>query len=282
MNKTVLLVLILALSVSLMGCDYVNEDDLADLEALFIVPEDSVPVVVDDAVIAADGVSLASWNLQIFGTTKAGKPEVMSFYQEKLNSYDLVFVQEIRDSSDTAFWELCALFPGYDCLVSQRDGRSSSQEQTGVLFNPSKVNVVEFSNIADPSDVWERSPTLAKVAVDNVTFDFYVVHLKPDDVASELFYLEQIVSSKVVPVVIIGDLNADCTYYKPEVHTEFDTWNWIIGDSQDTTTASTDCAYDRIIANDLAVPYISSVGVDSSGINKTFSDHYLINAKVIV
>jgi hypothetical protein len=46
-------------------------------------------------------IKLASFNLQIFGTTKAGKPEVMSVLSKIIRNYDVIETQEIRDSF---FW----------------------------------------------------------------------------------------------------------------------------------------------------------------------------------
>jgi len=51
-------------------------------------------------------------------------------------------------------------------------------------------------------------------------------------------------------ILIMGDLNADCKYASDsdlrrlELRTDR-RFTWLIGDDVDTTTTSTDCAYDR-------------------------------------
>ena len=47
-------------------------------------------------------VKLAAFNLQIFGTSKADKPEVMDVLSKTIRNFDIVAVQEIRDASQTA------------------------------------------------------------------------------------------------------------------------------------------------------------------------------------
>jgi len=49
-------------------------------------------------------------------------------------------------------------------------------------------------------------------------------------------------------ILIMGDLNADCDFFNPrDPHSlrEDPPFAWLIGDDVDTTTTSTDCAYDR-------------------------------------
>ena len=50
--------------------------------------------------------SIASWNLHIFGETKAGKPELLSYYADKLSEYDVFIIQEIRNKEGTAIQKL--------------------------------------------------------------------------------------------------------------------------------------------------------------------------------
>ena len=56
---------------------------------------------------------------------------------------------------------------------------------------------------------------------------------------------------------------------------DFDEWNYLIEDNDDTTVKSTDCAYDRIILNDDAFEEYENHGIDKS-ITEDKSDHYLV------
>ena len=163
--------------------------------------------------------------------------------------------------------------PNYDCLISDRDGRSTSKEQIGVL---TKLNTRKaISTLQDPEDVWERSPVLFNQEINGVKWYFYINHLKPDDVKAEMFALDQEVEHDVdKPIVIIGDLNADCRYYDSVKEDELDDWWWLIKHTEDTTSGKTDCAYDRILMNVEAEKYYLGHGIHP--VPQEMSDHYLI------
>ncbi len=84
-------------------------------------------------------VKLAAFNLQIFGTSKADKPEVMGVLSKTIRNFDIVAVQEIRDASQTALPALRNSVndmagPKYDFVVSDRLGRTTSKEQYAYNF----------------------------------------------------------------------------------------------------------------------------------------------------
>lgn len=221
-----------------------------------------------------NGLKIANWNLQIFGISKASNDNLMNFYKEKINDYDIIFIQEIRDESGTAFKKLCSLLDGYECLISSRAGRTNSKEQYGVIYNNSiKVNYLKDYN-PDLQNRWERPPIEVNFNLDEFNLTIFNIHIKPDDVKNELNYLEDIALNKEY-TMIIGDLNMDCSYYSAEIETEFDNWNWIINDKEDTTSGNSNCAYDRIIVSDLLKTKIIRYGIEKD-INKEQSDHYLV------
>ncbi len=86
-----------------------------------------------------DTLKLGAFNLQIFGTTKAGKPEVMEILSKIIRNYDVIAVQEIRDASQTALPALRDIVnsngANYDFVVSDRLGRTTSKEQYAYLYN---------------------------------------------------------------------------------------------------------------------------------------------------
>ena len=77
---------------------------------------------------------IANWNLQIFGKEKASNNELLNFYADKISRNDIIFIQEIRDISGTAFPKLCSALIEYSCINSSRAGRSSSKEQVGIIY----------------------------------------------------------------------------------------------------------------------------------------------------
>lgn len=224
--------------------------------------------------------TIANWNLQIFGQSKASNPLVLDFYDSKISKYDIIFVQEIRDVSGTAFPKLCSMLEGYKCNISMRDGRTDSKEQIGIIYREG-YELLLLNELPDPNDVWERSPIMTVFNVSGLVFTIYNAHLKPDDVKSELTALYHAVNNGNIfgNIVVLGDFNAACNYYNT-TDTVFDDWNWLITDNADTTVAKTDCAYDRIIVNNPMMDHVVTSIIDSAGINTTFSDHYLVAVEV--
>jgi hypothetical protein len=85
--------------------------------------------------------------------------------------------------------------------------------------------------------------------------------------------------------IVVGDLNADCSYFNENSQSPLKSsdYYWIINNSVDTTTKSTDCTYDRIIITTPAITdYTGNSGVFrfDSAYNLNYdstiaiSDHY--------
>ncbi len=53
-------------------------------------------------------MTIANWNLQIFGDAKA---HLVPVYASIIDDYNITFVQEIRDADLSAFIQLCAALP---------------------------------------------------------------------------------------------------------------------------------------------------------------------------
>jgi len=221
---------------------------------------------------------IANWNLQIFGKSKASKPELMEFYEKTLeNKYDIIFIQEIRDKSQTAFASLCDRFEEYNCLVSSRAGQSTSKEQYGIIYKKGIEASIRDYNRGAYTEQFNRPPVAVDFRIDSYSFTALNIHTDPDVVPEEIGFLESVIleNEKSSNIILLGDLNADCNYYNNNKETHFDSWNWKIGDDKDTTVSQTDCAYDRIILNDGMNEEFISYGIFDE-INKSQSDHYLI------
>lgn len=225
-------------------------------------------------------LQIANWNLQIFGKSKSEDLNLMESYASKIRTYDIIFIQEIRDISGESFVQLCNMLQAnYDCQISSRAGRTTSKEQYGVIYRKGIVaSLIDYN--PDISDRWERPPIQVNFRVENITYTIWNIHTKPDDVNSELKYLEDVISQDG-NVILMGDLNVDCDYYDPIVQPDFDTWNWVIPDTADTTVSSTNCAYDRIIMDTGAYSHLVNWGIDKQ-VSTQQSDHYLVWAEVTI
>jgi endonuclease/exonuclease/phosphatase family metal-dependent hydrolase len=226
-------------------------------------------------------IKIASWNLQIFGQSKASNSTLLDRYASIMKDYDVVFVQEIRDSSGTAFAALCQRMANYSCINSSRAGRSSSKEQYGLMFRPS-VQLVQWTDYNPAqSSLFERPPAEAKLRIGNYLLDAYIIHVKPSNVSAELYELQSLVPDRG-NVMLLGDFNADCSYFEHSQHADlFANWTWAVADGEDTTVAASNCTYDRILLNANASAEYARHGVLKSGITPDLSDHYLVWVEII-
>ena len=225
-----------------------------------------------NAPLNQNSIKIANWNLQIFGDSKASNSTLMSFYVNKITNYDIIFIQEIRDADGSSFDSLCGMLSNYKCSISSRAGRSSSKEQYGVIYKKEMIIEEVKDYNPDVEDRWERPPIRIKV----YNMSIYNIHIKPENVKEELYYLEQLIP-KETNTIVLGDFNMDCSYYNTESNSEFDTWTPTVPDTSDTTVSSNECAYDRLFYYDT---HIINSGIDRESITKDISDHYLIWAEI--
>lgn len=228
-------------------------------------------------------LSIAAWNLQIFGDKKESDVALLSLIKEKISPYDIVFLQEIRDADGSSAQRLCSLFWDRICLISDRAGRSNSKEQY-VLILRNDTRILSWTDFTpELQDVFERPPLLAHISIQNYTLVLVGTHVKPDDARNEILALESLIDYVVGEnqrVIVLGDMNADCSYYDRDRDDGFDRWRWVI--DADTTTGKSVCAYDRILINGPFSHEIVDAGVDMVDIDSSVSDHGIVWVKLAV
>jgi len=213
-----------------------------------------------------DTIAIASFKIQVFGKTKAGKPEVMSILARIIHQFDIVAIQEIRDKSGTAMEkleaEVDALGVDYEYVTGPRLGRTESKEQYAYMYRPDRVVYVGSYTFPVAQDIFHREPFVGKFAANNGDFDFLLlnIHTNPDEATAEMNALPIAVEDAKVrfseekDFIVLGNLNADC----PRQGNYFDEndltsslrstmFTWLIDNSMDTNLAQSSCTYDRII-----------------------------------
>lgn len=272
---------------------YLRGRDIVDIP---ITPD--VPTPTED-----DTIKIAAFNIQIFGRTKRAKTEVMDVLADTVREFDVVLVQEIRDSSETTapifLDHINALDgPDYDFIRSERLGRSSSKEAYAYFYNTETVSYLDGTAHVwkDTSDVFEREPYIAQFKAGMFDFTLVGIHTKPDDTAHEIGNLtvvfDALQENDDKDIIVMGDFNADGSYYDEDDMGQplrDSSYTWVIGDDVDTMT-KTDWTYDRIVLLDST--YSSEYVSDSSGVydfqtiyglNQTFtedvSDHFPVYAE---
>jgi len=253
---------------------------------------------------------VGAFNIQVFGVTKMGKPQVVDVLKKILVRYHVVLIQEIRDASDTAIRDLLrevnSMGQGsFQMMLSERLGRTSSKEQYAYFYRVGVVSVVTSHQWPDVKDEFERPPyTVRFRPTSNYAvgdFGFMGIHVKPDDAVKEIDRLVDVYNSvnslwSLPHILIGGDLNAACTYVRPadwaNIRLRTDSrFLWTIGDNADTTVTTTNCAYDRLVlaGSRLQTNYVSGSAVvhrfdTIQGISNALaletSDHYPVELRL--
>lgn len=175
---------------------------------------------------ASESIRIATFNIQVFGTTKADKPHVMEILSQVIRRYDIVAIQEIRSLDQTVLPRLVDLVNAdgrrYDFVLGPRLGRTSSKEQYAFVYNTASIELDASAvyTVDDPDDLLHRPPLVAGFrargppAEQAFTFTLVNIHTDPDEVADELNVLDDVFRAvrrdgrDEDDVILLGDLNA--------------------------------------------------------------------------
>ncbi|MDH5795281.1 MAG: endonuclease/exonuclease/phosphatase family protein [Candidatus Bathyarchaeota archaeon] len=260
----------------------------------------------EDLVEERTTVKIAAFNIQIFGRAKREKEDVMATLVGIAREFDIVLVQEIRDSSEqTAPYFLQRINemegPRYEYVRSERLGRTTSKEAYAYFYNNETVEFIQGSAYVynDADDVFEREPYIAKFRSSNFDFILIGIHTKPDDAYAEIGNLTLVVLSvqeaepEEKDIIVMGDFNADGDYFdeddasNPFRASEF---YWLIANDMITMT-KTPYTYDRIVLSNAtwSHEYIAGTagvfcfdqeyGIDNVTLVRAVSDHYPVFAE---
>lgn len=142
-------------------------------------------------------IRVASFNIQTFGTSKAGKSSVMDALARIFLEFDVVAVQEIKGDPavpiNALFSRIHAMGGRYNAVVSEPLGRTSQTERYGFIWDTSRMRFVVGSDYLiddEPGDRMHREPYVAtfETRVNPVdsrrpfSFTLINVHTDPDEV----------------------------------------------------------------------------------------------------
>jgi deoxyribonuclease-1-like protein len=172
-------------------------------------------------------IKIASFNIQVFGTSKLQKTPVMQVLADVVRRFDLVAIQEIRSVDDTVVPQFVALINAtgvrYDAVIGPRLGRTNSKEQYAMLYDTSRIEVDPSSvyTVPDPQDLLHREPLVARFRPRGVppnqafTFSLVNIHTDPDETVTELNALADVFvgvqqnGSGEDDVILLGDINVN-------------------------------------------------------------------------
>lgn len=174
-----------------------------------------------------DTITIASFNIQVFGTSKMRKPKVMEVIVKIIRRFDLVAIQETRSKDDSVIPKFVQMINAdgsqYHYVIGPRLGRSSSKEQYVYVYNTTRIEFDPQSvlTISDPADLMHREPLLThfkvRTADPSRAFTFWLmnIHTDPDEVPTEVDALADAFVSVQQQgwgeddLILLGDLNAD-------------------------------------------------------------------------
>jgi deoxyribonuclease-1-like protein len=250
---------------------------------------------------------LATFNLHIFGPTKASRPAWLADVAAIIRRYDLVAVQEIIDVSGRAPARLLDAInetgdPVYEIALSPRTGREpddrDAQEQYAYFFRTDTIAVVGESTLFDDSahDYFQREPYLSRFSMrsSGASFVLMNIHTRPRAAVSEIAAMEHVFAwaqerfAGEEVFIALGDFNAGCGYATEQdldalpIHGE--AYDWVVPHSADTNVAGSACAYDRIVISSPS----GNLVVEDWGVDRAFdeaeplSDHYPVWVTLIL
>ncbi|MCO6454941.1 MAG: endonuclease/exonuclease/phosphatase family protein [Pirellulaceae bacterium] len=172
-------------------------------------------------------IRIASFNIQVLGATKLGKPHVMDILARTVRQFDVVAIQEVRSRSQdvlpTFVDRINETGRHYDYVIGPRQGRTDSKEQFAFIFDRATIELdrLQTYSVEDPDDLLHRPPLVAAFrvrgppAADAFTFTLVNVHTDPDEVDAELDLLDDVFrliqndGRGEDDIIMLGDFNAD-------------------------------------------------------------------------
>ncbi len=172
-------------------------------------------------------IRIASFNIQVFGNTKASKPYVMQELADIVNQFDVVAIQEVRSKDEYLIPNFVQLVNRsgrrFDHVIGPRVGYTTSKEQYVFLFDTQKVEIDHQSvyTVSDPDGLLHREPLVATFRARGVdpdqafTFTLVNMHTDPDiaiqemDVLAEVYKVVRRSSRGEDDIIMLGDFNVD-------------------------------------------------------------------------
>lgn len=211
---------------------------------------------------AKGSIRVASFNIQVFGTTKSKKAHVMDLLARIVRQFDVVAVQEVRSVDQDVVPNFVDLINSdgaqYDYVIGPRLGRTHSKEQYTFIYDMTTVEVdrSQLYTVDDPDDVLHREPLVGWFRVrgpppdEAFTFTLVNIHTDPDETKQELDALDDVYhvvrddGRQEDDVIVLGDLNVDVEHLGQLGQISGITW--VISGATKTNTRGTK-QYDNIV-----------------------------------
>lgn len=234
-----------------------------------------------------EGYLIGSYNLERFTVTKADNEHLSQGYEQAMNDYSIIALQEIDDNGDTAFREFMqAYMPRYSYEISDEVGESD-KERYAFIWNEDVTIIGKAHMFTDVTDSFLRDPYMIHTKIGENTMVIINTHIDAGVAKREIDLLVKVAKYAREyydedNIIIVGTMYNDCYYTDGDFSSDY---TEVIDTNMDTTTTRSDCSYDRIYS-DAAIDIIKA-GVDmfdddgiSEPLMKAMSDHHMVYMKV--
>ncbi|XP_016344124.1 deoxyribonuclease-1 [Sinocyclocheilus anshuiensis] len=257
---------------------------------------------------------IGAFNIKSFGDSKASNATLLDIITKVVHRYDIVLIQEVRDSDLTATNKLMQSVNGgsspyeYQYIVSEPLGRSTYKERYLFIYRSQTVSVAKSFQYDDGcescgTDTFNREPFVVMFSSNTAVREFALIpqHTSPEVAVKEIDALHDVVLDtrqrlNTNNIMLLGDFNAGCSYVsnsdwsKIRLHTD-QSYTWLIPDSADTTVTHTNCPYDRIVATSDMMKGVSAGSaqvfdfMQDHGLSQSWalavSDHFPVEVKLL-
>ena len=177
-------------------------------------------------------ITIASYNIQVFGTTKVGDRWVLERLAATVRAFDVVAIQEIRANDQTLIEQFIQAINSdgsqYSYVIGPRVGRTSSKEQYAFVYNTKRIVCLKEQayTVSDPANLLHRPSLVAHFQVlaggqaQPFSFTLINIHTDPDEIDTELNVLADVyknVRQYEYPeddIILLGDLNCGPKEFK--------------------------------------------------------------------
>uniref|UniRef100_H3C1K4 Deoxyribonuclease n=1 Tax=Tetraodon nigroviridis TaxID=99883 RepID=H3C1K4_TETNG len=250
---------------------------------------------------------LGAFNIQCFGNKKASDVPVMDIISQIVHRYDIILIQEVRDSDMSATKKLMERVnrgsPLYSYIVSEPLGPSTYKETYLFLYRDASVSVAGSYTYTNIPRKFSREPFVVMFSPKQTAVGNFVLipqHTSPSSAVEEIDALYDVVDDvyrrwKTKDILLLGDFNAGCNYVtgsdwqKIRLFTD-KSFHWLITNDVYTMVTGTPSSYDRIVVtNDMkrrVVPGSAEVYdyMTNLGLNHSFalavSDHFPVQVEL--
>lgn len=171
----------------------------------------------------SDRIRIASFNIEIFGTTKAGRANVLWTLAHIATRYDIIAIQEVGSNGNPSDSTATTTMNTYIAAVNGIAGSGAYSyvrgHQYAFVYRNATISL-KASGLYSGTKTFSYTPLRANFAVKSNSFDFAMltIHTSPSLAKTEIpalttamsetrtFYNEQ-------DVICCGDFNADGSYY---------------------------------------------------------------------